>query len=57
MFLLPGTLKQAFVFNRRWLVDYIKCIQSTGYHYYVGATKLSFVEAVYEYCKRCAFDA
>jgi len=26
-------------------------------HYYVGATKLSFVEAVCEHFKRCAFDA
>jgi len=26
-------------------------------HYYVGATKLSFVEAVYEHFRRCAFDA
>jgi hypothetical protein len=26
-------------------------------HYYVGATKLSFVDAVYEHFKRCAFDA
>jgi len=26
-------------------------------HYYVGATKLSFVEAAYEHFERCAFDA
>jgi len=26
-------------------------------HYYVFATKLSFVEAVYEQFRRCAFDA
>ena len=26
-------------------------------HYYVGATRLSFVEAVYEHFKLCALDA
>jgi len=26
-------------------------------HYHVGATKLSFVEVVYEHFRHCAFDA